>query len=151
MQTLREWRQQAQEGVLAEEYVEHLLARRRALGTASARRRWQQRATGLNRRAKRVGAEGRVRAEELMHLVLSYGSRCAYCGCHLDFTGEQLGLAEPPARRGTIDHVKPLSRGGRGDSGNLAPACSPCNQERSRWPDSALGVPAPHRFQLDGL
>jgi 5-methylcytosine-specific restriction endonuclease McrA len=146
--TLREWREQAQEGVLAPEYVEHLLDRRRRRGTAAARRRWQQRATSLNRRARLAGAVGRVRADELMHLVLGYGSRCAYCGCPLDFLGGQLGIAEPPPARGTIDHVKPLARGGRGDVGNLAPACEPCNHERATWPDSALGVPAPRRFQL---
>lgn len=148
MPTLREWRQQARAGVLADEYIEHLRLRRRALGTAAARRRWQNRATRLNYRARQAGAEGRVRAEELMHLVLSYGSRCAYCGHPLDFTGNPRGAGEP-SRPGTIDHVKPLSRGGRGDVGNMAPACAICNNERATWPDSALGVPAPHRFQLD--
>jgi hypothetical protein len=41
--------------------------------------------------------------------------------------------------------VRPLRLRGRGSVGNLVPACEPCNQERNRWPDAALGVPAPHR------
>lgn len=30
----------------------------------------------------------------------------------------------------TVDHVKPLSKGGTDDRGNLVPACRPCNTEK---------------------
>jgi 5-methylcytosine-specific restriction endonuclease McrA len=42
---------------------------------------------------------------------------CAYCG-------------HSPA--GTVDHVVPVSEGGRTVEENCVPACEPCNQERAR-------------------
>lgn len=41
------------------------------------------------------------------------GNRCAYCGCR-----KQL----------TLDHKKPLSKGGTNSLDNLQTLCSPCNQ-----------------------
>lgn len=43
---------------------------------------------------------------------------CHYCGCKV---GPQ-GL--------TMDHVVPLSRGGRSTKGNLVPACKQCNTRK---------------------
>jgi len=49
--------------------------------------------------------------------------RCHYCG-------QQVG-----ARALTMDHLVPLSRGGRSTRGNLVPCCGPCNtQKRSLTP-----------------
>lgn len=147
MPTLREWRVQAQAGVLDPLYVEHLRTRHVRGRTHRGKKRWANRASRMNYRARLAGASGRVNADDLILLVMSYGSRCAYCGWPLDFTGARHLLVA--ARRGTFDHVRPLSRGGRGDVSNLVPSCSPCNYERSGWPDAALGVPAPRRFVLD--
>lgn len=106
--------------------------------------RWHSRAKRLNRRALDFKREGRVTAEDLMRVVMAYGSKCAYCELALSF---MVGSRPADWRlRATFDHVKPLSRGGRGDIGNLVPACGGCNNERGKWPDSALGVPAPHRW-----
>lgn len=112
-------------------------------------RRWAKRAASLNARARRVDAEGRVNGRELLELIAAYGSRCAYCGHELDFTRTRQPCSDHDPHAATFDHVRPLGRGGRGDVGNLAPACADCNSRRSTWPDSALGVPAPHRFTLD--
>lgn len=146
MPSLREWRVQAQAGSLDPLYVEHLRVRRVRSKTHRKKKLWSNRATRMNYRARHQGAQGRVNADDLIMLVLSYGSRCAYCGAALDFTGERHLLSG--TWRGTFDHVKPLGRGGRGDVGNLVPSCEPCNFQRAEWPDAALGVPAPRRFAL---
>ena len=41
---------------------------------------------------------------------------CAYCGSTENIT---------------IDHIVPLSRGGKHEASNLAPACLPCNCSKS--------------------
>ena len=43
--------------------------------------------------------------------------------CH--YCGRQVG-----ARALTMDHVVPLSRGGRSNKGNLVPACKECNNKK---------------------
>lgn len=44
-----------------------------------------------------------------------YASPCIYCG-------STAGI--------TLEHIIPISRGGRHSIGNLAPACSPCNTSK---------------------
>lgn len=50
-------------------------------------------------------------------LIQRYDNKCAYCDCSLD------GCF-------TIDHVVPISKGGRHTIGNLVPACKPCNSSK---------------------
>ncbi|KOU62050.1 hypothetical protein ADK57_25795 [Streptomyces sp. MMG1533] len=69
----------------------------------AARRAWEK----LN--PDSVGVDSR----EWRKLVRHYRHRCAYCG------GNQGGLH--------MDHVVPLSRGGRHAIGNVLPACQGCN------------------------
>lgn len=69
----------------------------------AARRAWEQ----LN--PDSVGVDSR----EWRKLVRRYRHRCAYCG------GNDGGLH--------MDHVIPLSRGGRHAIGNVLPACQGCN------------------------
>lgn len=45
----------------------------------------------------------------------AWGNGCAYCGCPAD----------------TLDHVRPLARGGLTVRENLIPACSSCNLAKS--------------------
>ena len=49
------------------------------------------------------------------HLKVLFGQRCAYCG-----------------ERGelTQDHIVPVSKGGWHFSGNIVPACRPCNSSK---------------------
>jgi 5-methylcytosine-specific restriction protein A len=49
--------------------------------------------------------------------------RCAPGICH--YCGQQVGA---PAL--TMDHLVPLSRGGRSNKGNLVPACKDCNNRK---------------------
>jgi hypothetical protein len=69
----------------------------------AARRAWEQ----LN--PDSVG----VAPKEWRRLVRRYRHRCAYCG------GNEDGIH--------MDHVIPLSRGGRHAIGNVLPACQACN------------------------
>jgi hypothetical protein len=72
-------------------------------------------AASLNQRA---GA-GNIRPDELRHLILDSGGRCAWCGAdlrHVDFE---------------VDHITPLSLGGAHALANLALACWPCNRQKA--------------------
>lgn len=74
-----------------------------------------------NRRAwKRYNGGGALKISERdwSRMLLIYGHRCAYCG---GGAGEVL----------EIEHVVPLSRGGRHSIGNVVPACARCNQTKN--------------------
>lgn len=99
----------------------------------AVRRAWEQ----LN--PDSVGVDGRAWRK----LVRRYRQQCAYCG------GSEGGIH--------MDHVIPLSRGGRHAIGNVLPACQRCNlskgaklvaewkRDESRWsPD----VKQPRRMPL---
>lgn len=58
-----------------------------------------------------------VTARDIRRLFDRFDSRCAYC-CK-------------PSDHMEIDHVVPLSRGGRHAIGNLLPACRTCNRRKS--------------------
>jgi 5-methylcytosine-specific restriction endonuclease McrA len=53
--------------------------------------------------------EGKARLRR--GIFRDWGSDCAYCGAIAD----------------TLDHVRPIARGGATARGNLVPACSACN------------------------
>ncbi|WP_437022661.1 HNH endonuclease [Streptomyces sp. enrichment culture] len=53
-----------------------------------------------------------VTSRDWQRMLLAYRHCCAYCGASGDMT---------------MDHVVPVSRGGRHAIGNLVPACLPCN------------------------
>ena len=83
-----------------------------------ARKDWQDRKTIKHR------VHGRFRRIAIARA----GGRCHYCGC----------AVEP--KDFEIDHVIPVSRGGRSRLSNLVAACKPCN--RSKY-DSLLSEWAP--------
>lgn len=69
------------------------------------------------RRARMMGAGSPgVSPADWRRLVVRFDGRCAYCGQR--------------SERLTMDHVIPLSRGGRHGIGNVLPACMPCNQSK---------------------
>lgn len=86
------------------------------------RRRWQKANPGNGRKtsaaylARKMGADTRMISDrDLARLTGRHQGLCAYC-------------LELPWKH--LDHVIPLSRGGRHAIGNLLPACQPCNQSK---------------------
>ena len=67
------------------------------------------------RRARERGAPGRWTGDEWAALVRRHEGRCAYCGC----AGEL-----------TVDHRRPLIRGGSNAIENILPACGWCNRSK---------------------
>jgi 5-methylcytosine-specific restriction enzyme A len=51
---------------------------------------------------------------------------CAYC--QTVFAADEL----------TMDHIVPLSRGGRSTKGNVVPCCKTCNTEKKYWTPAEL-------------
>lgn len=75
-----------------------------------------------NRRSRKINNPGSVGVNERdwLRLVDRYRGCCAYCG-------EKSGSIE-------LDHVIPLSKGGRHAIGNVLPACTSCNRSKNaRW------------------
>jgi 5-methylcytosine-specific restriction endonuclease McrA len=56
-----------------------------------------------------------VSLDTWLHLCAIHDDRCAYCD---------------EIKPLTIDHVVPISRGGRDEAGNVVPACKPCNSSK---------------------
>jgi 5-methylcytosine-specific restriction endonuclease McrA len=74
-------------------------------------------AAKVRRRAqKRDAGVFRVTGKDWLRLCNRHGNRCFYCH---------------QRRPLTMDHVIPLSRGGRHSIGNLLPACASCNASKS--------------------
>lgn len=69
-----------------------------------------------NRRALKINNPDSVGVSERdwLRLCRRYSGRCAYCD-------------QRPERTLQMDHVIPLSKGGRHAIGNILPACGPCN------------------------
>lgn len=57
-----------------------------------------------------------VTVPEWVDILIRYDHKCAYCPAKLDLT---------------MDHVVPLSRGGRHTATNLVPACERCNRMKA--------------------
>jgi 5-methylcytosine-specific restriction endonuclease McrA len=71
--------------------------------------------TKMTRRARECGAVGFFSYDAWIQKVTYHGWRCIYCN-------EELNI-----RTLTIDHRKPLAKGGSNWLSNLVPACKPCN------------------------
>ncbi len=71
-----------------------------------------------------VGAERAAHRESAMRqLVRKHGGRCALCD-------EPVSFKPGTPRYATIDHVRPLSRGGLDAPSNWQLACHECNQRK---------------------
>lgn len=76
------------------------------------------RRASTKRRARKAAAEGTFEAEDIIDILRMQKRRCAYC---------------PRKLRGNqyeIDHITPLSRGGRNDRRNLQATCTTCNRRK---------------------
>lgn len=84
------------------------------------RTRDMDRLTLQNRRQKLRGNPGSVgvASKDWQRLVRRHGGRCAYCG-------ERSAALH-------VEHVVPVSRGGRHAIGNILPACPTCNWSKNQ-------------------
>jgi len=81
------------------------------------------------RRAWILGGGGEFTSAEFIQLCDEWGWTCAYCGREL--TNKTV----------TVDHKIPLSRGGRNDIQNIAPACLSCNSSKhAKTPEEFASV-----------
>lgn len=74
-----------------------------------------------------------IRQEKRLAIYLRDGMACVYCGAAVE-NGATLSL----------DHIKPVSRGGSNDATNLVTCCSRCNSSRgarsvSEFADAVAG------------
>jgi 5-methylcytosine-specific restriction endonuclease McrA len=77
-------------------------------------------------RAKKYGCEGTFTFEEWQHLCEKYNHCCLKCGGK-----EKL----------TIDHIIPLSGGGRNSIENIQPLCLRCNSSKNALTEDYRGRP----------
>jgi len=72
------------------------------------------------RRDRKINNPGSVGVSDRdwIRLVIRYRSRCAYCG-------------NLPKHKIEMDHVIPISKGGRHAIGNVLPCCEKCNNAKS--------------------
>jgi hypothetical protein len=59
---------------------------------------------------------GSITEESWFRVLEAYNRKCAYCGS---------------AKNIELDHIDPLAKGGRSAPDNIAPACKPCNRDKS--------------------
>jgi 5-methylcytosine-specific restriction endonuclease McrA len=71
-----------------------------------------------NRRALQRSAEGTHTLAEVRKMLDDQGGVCAYCECEIGDSYQ-------------VDHMVPLSRGGRNDWTNLAVVCEWCNNSKN--------------------
>lgn len=69
-------------------------------------------------RGKRMGAPGEITNDDINRMHHEQNHRCYYC--HERFRGNW-----------TVEHVRPLSRGGSNERSNVALACATCNFSKS--------------------
>ena len=75
------------------------------------------RASGANRRARDMAAEGSYTAEDVKRIGETQKWRCHWC-------------KTPTKQKYHVDHIVPLSKGGTNWPKNLCVACPPCNQRK---------------------
>lgn len=95
------------------EYERRYLENLKNRPEAQERRRRRRRNAELARRAKQAVA-GKYTDDEVWQMYEDQNGLCAYCEIPL-FGGFQ------------VEHMTPISRGGRNDWTNIAIACQPCN------------------------
>lgn len=75
-----------------------------------------------NRKAKKKGGIGTYTKDDESKMLFSQKGKCANCLCKLIHKGKH---------KYHIDHIIPLSKGGRNDKYNLQILCAPCNMKKS--------------------
>ncbi|WP_189827982.1 HNH endonuclease [Streptomyces finlayi] len=77
----------------------------------------QSRAYSNARRARLLAAEGKDKVTAAEYAAIRAAQECVYCG-------------RPAAHQGDVDHIRPLTRGGRHEVSNLVLSCIHCNRSK---------------------
>lgn len=91
--------------------------------------RIERAAEGTHRRRQRIQESEPAPGITTMALRARDGDKCCHCGAVMDFKPGRRGVKGNP-RRASIEHLQPLSRGGRHSWDNVALACIECNVRR---------------------
>lgn len=90
----------------------------------TAQRRFSKLAAAINQKAVRLGAAGRISAEELALVFLRANRACEYCHFEISAAGV------------SFDHIVPFVKGGLNISANLAASCMTCQRGKfTKTPD----------------
>jgi hypothetical protein len=81
-----------------------------------AQRRFSKLAAAINQKAHKLGAAGRVTADDLALVYLSGDRKCAYCRVDVSPGGV------------SFDHIVPFVKGGSNLRSNIAPSCITCQR-----------------------
>jgi 5-methylcytosine-specific restriction endonuclease McrA len=79
-----------------------------------------------NRRAKIRGADGEHSKQDIAALFAEQAAQCAVCRCDIAYGYH-------------VDHIMPVSRGGRNDKSNLQLLCASCNLRKGARVDFSSG------------
>lgn len=77
-------------------------------------------------KVKRRKFNTKKRSNRKVILLLDYNHRCAICNITVDFSKPD---AHP--NKATIDHIRPLAKGGSDTKENLQLLCFPCNNKKA--------------------
>lgn len=96
---------------------DRILPRARVTGRLwRARNLERLRLSEQRRRARKAAVLNDLTAAQWAEIVAYFGGWCAYC--------------LQPVPSPTIDHLRPISRGGSHTATNVVPACGPCNSSK---------------------
>ena len=98
--------------------------RRRRSPTLTLRDRAIQMLSTAQSRARTSGQEPELSQEQWLASLEHFGWACAYCTLRFDDTPRSFSL----------DHVVPMSLGGKTAAANCVPACTACNMRKARDP-----------------
>jgi 5-methylcytosine-specific restriction endonuclease McrA len=85
-----------------------------------AQRRYVRLASSMNKKASRLGRNGRVTPEDLAWTFLISQGKCSYCGIYV------------MATECSFDHRNPFVAGGENDVTNIVATCLSCNRQKAR-------------------
>lgn len=122
---VREWfhKNPGKNSTACQEYYERTAERQRERAreyyqrVAKARKRTDvgRLITRIAKQNQRRQLAGKITVEEWIEVLAAHDSKCVYCGS---------------TERIEMDHVEPISKGGKHRKDNIVPACKSCNASR---------------------